>query len=528
MGRAGAADEEQYDRVVDITEAGADNSGEEPIDDVFAEEAQDDTLLKFPPGEYRANQLIVYQLSNFAMVGDDATLVPGDDYDEDLWLAGSEVDGVRIENFTLDHTAEGVAPEIDITTVGSLTIRNVEKQGFHPGTGTAFGFRTDTADSEVFVENLQLPDGGKAVGIYGTGEGPMTFQNCLVKGFTNNGLYASNISASVTVEGGLFKDNNIAQVRLGGPDSVIRNAQLEVTRPVKGPDSDIVNMRGVRVADGPGPVQVENCDIWLRGSQGTGGIVTAYSGGSLDVVDTQIYVDPEYTTPSSDGGQTSFGVFVDSEGDDTSEGTRTFDGVSITGGGQSRAGMLLRRDDNTITNLCLDQSGETRNGIIFEGSSNNVLSDSTVDVPDEEIILRDSSVKKANVATSGSCPSPSDSTDSESTDDSTTEETDDATPEEETDDATPEEETDDATPEEETDDTTPEEETDDTTPEEETDDTTPEEETDDATTEEATEETAETTTETETSTTSETSSQESSSSGDESSSSDDGDSCDKN
>ena len=64
MGRAGAADEEQYDRVVDITEAGADNSGEEPIDDVFAEEAQDDTLLKFPPGTYRANQLIVYQLSN--------------------------------------------------------------------------------------------------------------------------------------------------------------------------------------------------------------------------------------------------------------------------------------------------------------------------------------------------------------------------------------------------------------------------------------------------------------------------------
>jgi hypothetical protein len=395
-----------FDTVVNMVEAGADNTGRELIDDVFDDVKGDNTLLEFPPGTYVANELIFYALSNFAMVGDDATLVPGPDYREDVWLGGGDVEDVRIENFTIDNTKDGQGPEVDISAFGGLEFRNITKAGHHDGTGTAFAFQMIRNDGQGIIENVRAPDGGTAVGMYLQGDGPVTVRDCHIEGFTNNGLYASHISAPVTVEGGHFKDNNIAQVRLGSDGSSLSDATLEVTEPVVGPDTDVVNMRGVRIADGPGPVRVENCEISMRGASGNGGIVTAYSGGSLEVVNTRIYVDREYTTISSDGSRTSWGVFIDNPGDGYPSGSRSFQNVSITGGGRYMSGMLIRRGDNTFSGLCLNQTGEGRDGIIFEDSSNNTLADSTLDVPDETIVLRDSSVQKSNLAYEGSCPAP--------------------------------------------------------------------------------------------------------------------------
>lgn len=407
VGTAGASS--SYDQVVNIVEAGADNTGNKPIDDVFHEHATDDTRIEFPDGTYKVNRLNVYQLSNFAMVATgDATLVPGADYDEDLWIAGAETRNLTIAGFTIDNTADGVAPEVTLSSYEGLTIRNVHKRGFHSGTGVAFAFQM-LEGSDALVEGLSAPDGGKCVGVYAHGDGSMTFRNCNLEGFTNNGLYASRLDGPVVVDGGVFRNNNISQVRLGSPDSVVRDATLEVTRPVKGPDSDVVNMRGVRVADGNGPVTVSNCDISMQGASGTGGIVMAYSGGSLEVYDTRIHIDEAYTTPSSDGDLTSWGVFVDNSNDGDT-GTRTFRNVSITGGGRYMSAMLIRRSDNTMEGLCIDQDGEGRNGIIFENSSNNTLVDSVIDVPDQEVILRNSSVKRSGISTSGNCPAPGERT----------------------------------------------------------------------------------------------------------------------
>jgi hypothetical protein len=408
LGTASAGSGE-YDEVVDIVEAGADNTGQEPIDEVFDEHAADDTRIEFPDGTYKVDQLIVYQLSNFAMVGTgDATLVPGENYDADEWIAGAETRDLTIEGFTIDNTASGVAPEITLSAYDGLTIRDVRKRGFHSGTGIAVAVKMLDGGDAV-VEGLVAPDGGKCVGVYAHGEGSMTFRRCHLEGFTNNGLYASRLTGPATVEGGLFKDNNIAQVRLGSPDSVVRNATIEVTRPVKGPDSDVVNMRGIRIADGAGPVTISNCDFSMLGSQGTGGVVTAYSGGSLEVYDTRIYIDEAYTIPSSDGSRTSWGVFVD-DANGVDPGSRTFENVSITGGGRYRSAMLIRRSDNDMRGVCIDQDGEGRDGIVFEDSSGNTVSDSVVDVPDEEFVLRNSSVKRSDVSTSGSCPAPGDAT----------------------------------------------------------------------------------------------------------------------
>lgn len=405
-GPAIASDE--YSNVIDIVEAGADNTGEVPIDDVFHEYAADDTLIKFPEGTYKVNQLIVYELSNFAMVGKgDVTLVPGDDYSEEQWIAGTNTRDILVQNFTFDTTEDGVSPEIDVSAYDGLEFRDIVKRGYQDNGGAAFGLYMLTEDGQGLIQNVRAPDGGASVGLYIESEGPMTVRNCQFEGFADNGVYASASSAPIVVEGGRFRNNNISQVRLGSPDSVVRDAEMIVDEAVT--DNGIpVNMRGVRVADGPGPVHIENCDITMVGGQGNGGIVNAFSGGSMTVRDTRIKVGEDYTTVGSDGARTSFGVFAD-DPTEAEEGSRTFENVSITGEGTYRSAMLLRRSNNTMKGLCIDQGGEGRDGIALEDSSNNVLADSIVDVSDQEVVLRNSSVKRSGISHSGSCPEPGES-----------------------------------------------------------------------------------------------------------------------
>ncbi|EJN58473.1 right-handed parallel beta-helix repeat-containing protein [Halogranum rubrum] len=404
-----AAAESDYGTVVDIEEAGADSSGGEPIDDVFDDVKGDDTLVRFPEGTYRANRLIIYQLTNFAMVGEgDVRLVPGDDYDPDLWLAGAETRDVHIENFTFDHRGDDVSPQVDIGVHDGLVFRDITKIGSHDGGGPAVGLNIYDGGSAL-VERYVATDGGQSVGFYASGGGSLTVRDSHLERFADNGLYVSNLGGSVTVDGGIYRNNNVAQIRVGSPNSVVSGAVVEVDKPLPLPEDEPRNMRGIRIADGPGPVTIENCDITMKDSDGTGGIVGAYSGGSFDVTDTRIYIGADYTTIGSDGARTGYGIFVD-QATAADPGTRTFDGVSITGGGTYRSAMVLRRDGNTVRNCCLEQSGTGRDGIVFVDSTNNTVVDSTIDVTDDPIReVGESSVETSAISTSGSCPLPSSS-----------------------------------------------------------------------------------------------------------------------
>lgn len=408
------ADDGDYGNVVDIVDAGADNSGQEPIDDIFHEHAEDDTLIRFQEGTYKVNRLGLYGLTHFAMVGDSATLVPGGNYDES-WISGMADRDVRIENFTLDTSGDGVHPEVDINADDGLVVRNIHKKGFHDQGGVALGFHTNTSDGTAFLENIHATDGGESVGIYVQSEGPVTVRNCHVAGFQDNGLYASRGESPVEVEGGSYWNNGVAQVRLGSADSSVRNADIGVDRHVP-EDEDTINMRGIRIAEGPGPVTIENCDIWMKGAEGSGGIVGAFSGGSFNVRDTRIYIDENYTTIGSDGSRTSYGIFVDNA-TDAPTGEQTIENTSITGGGTLRSAVLIRRDNTTIRECCIQQSGDRRNGLIFENSDSNEVSNSTINVTNERFVLRESSVRRANNSAQGSCPAPGESTHKDTKDD---------------------------------------------------------------------------------------------------------------
>lgn len=414
-----SADTSQYETTVDIVEAGADPTGEEPIDDVLADYNRDGTLIEFPDGRYKINKLSLYKRENFAMVGTgDATLVPGDDYDRDLWIGGGFVRDLRFEGFVLDHSAENTDPQVAFGGFDNVVVRDITKRGYHDGGTTAFGFSTWDEDGHMLVENLQMADGSipqNPVGIYVNTTGTVTFRDCHVEGFGNNGLYASSSDGPVQVEGGVYKNSDIAQIRLGSPGSYVKDATVVV-------DDDHMdhdNSRGIRIADGHGPVDIEGCEIVMKSGQGGGGVVGAMSGGNFNLSNSRIYVSKDYTSVGSNGTRGAGAILVDEPTEISDPGTNTIENVAITGDAEYRSAICLRRDNNVIKDVCIHQTGYSRDGVTAErGSSNNRVENTNINVPDKEIYDKDGDISVSGLTLDDACAYPSgvDQTETTSTD----------------------------------------------------------------------------------------------------------------
>jgi protein-disulfide isomerase len=422
----GVALSSEYDTVVNVVEAGADPTGREPVDDVVEEHLDDDTLIKFPDGRYRVNNINFTGATNVAVVGTgDATLVPGDDYNVDLWVGGASLRDFRFEGFTLDNTAEEHHPSVGFSAYDGLVVRDVRKKGSHEGENTAFGVSVWDEDGSALVENLRMPDGSEpqtTVGVYVDSVGAVTFRDCHIEGFGNNGLYASHSDGPVHVEGGVYKNNDIAQIRLGSPGSSVQGATVAVDE--LNPNHD--NSRGIRIADGPGPVEVSACEIIMESGQGGGGVVNAYSGGSLTLRNSRIYVGEDYTTVGSE--RTAAAVLVDEPTGVDDPGSTTIRNVSITGGGSRLEAATFRRDDVTVESVCIHQTGTDRNGLVFtEQSQNNVVENVTINVPGK-VIAGGGEVATSGIDSQGTCVLPDALGDDEDGSDSTSDDPESAAP----------------------------------------------------------------------------------------------------
>ena len=376
----------EYDRTVNIVEAGADPTGSQPIDDVFQEVAEDGTLVEFPEGEYVANHLSLWGLTNFGMrATGDATLVPGEDYRKEAWIGGSNTENLLFEGFTLDTTEEGTSPSVTILCDDGLVVRDILKEGPQDDGNSAFDFRVVKADGTGLVENVRAPDGdtsGDAVGMFVNTTGTLTVRDCRIEEFGNNGLYASGSSGPVQVEGGFYRNNDVNCIRLSSPGSYVKGTDIVVEDPAK----DDGNYRGIRVSDGPGPVTIEDVDIALRSGQGSGGVVSAYSGGSFNLRNSRIHVSPDYTIVGSDQ-TTSYAVWVDVPSGIDDPGERTIQNVSITGGGHDFPAIDLNRDNNTIEGCEIQQDGEDRSGVyVANGATNNSVRNCAIEVTGEQVI----------------------------------------------------------------------------------------------------------------------------------------------
>jgi hypothetical protein len=365
--------EGDYDQVIDVVEAGADNTGGESIASLVSELADDNTLLKFPEGRYYMDELVRFTgFENFGMVGEDATIVPApaDEYKTEARMFKFGVyynpgENLHVEGFNIDYTAPNTGLRaFDLTVTDGLYVENITFEGVHDA-GTWGPMHVDIVSSDGYgvIKNVEMPEGGEytadtpqdampSVKWGPTGiilspyhSGRLDVKDCVIGAFPDNGFYQSALSPGrVVVTGGEYRNSNSANVRLTGEGSGIYNTTFIVDQ--NRPRDE--GQRAIRF-DG-GDVEVVNADISLAKANGEA-IAMLPSVESMTVKNTSIRVENSTTRDSNDAVSIAEG-----------SGDVTIKGGSIVQNYYGQALQILEGDGSlTIEDLEItgDASGAT-------------------------------------------------------------------------------------------------------------------------------------------------------------------------
>jgi hypothetical protein len=449
--------EQQYGTVIDVVEAGADDEGDESITPVLREHVDDDTLLTFPPGRYYMDEQLRFTgFENVGFVGEDATLVPATYHEFDgpqyrLFRMGtSNTPGreLRFEGFDIDQTASDTGIRVLSAVVeDGLVVRNVFIRGVHDsGTWGPGWFDITDPDGRGLVERFCAADGGlhvddtpnagnmwrgpTGIGVDPNHRGTLVFDGCVLGGFPGTGLYASNETGRIDVDGGRFRNSGTASIRLGGATGTIRDATIVVDenphdsngqhairldhgdqfalegisidipqpngdaiRIMNGVDTTSIVNSEISVADGlnngiridpeAGATAIQDVDIEIDGSANAVQI-HGQDAGAVDLQDVRI-------TGDADGSTMRHAILC------TRNGCR-FDELSVEQHGPNkRRGIELRGDDATVVD---SEFTTTHTPIVVHGADDvtieNCYADSVDDVSSLTIISDSGSVSLAN------------------------------------------------------------------------------------------------------------------------------------
>jgi len=276
-------------------------------------------LLVFPPGEYYMDKQWRFTgFDKFGIVGNDATIVsaPYEDFDDQghgvyrLFRFGTvKSPGGRllVDGFTVDQTADGAgARVIDTVVTDELVVRDIDIQGqANMGCAGTARFAVSDPSGTGIVERFNAPDGaawiqdtprdgtdpkdrgdtGIISNYYNRGE--LLFKDCVLGAYPSCGLYASDGSGQIRVEGGRYANSNVAQIRLGGTDSYVDGATVVVD---DSRDRDVAQ-RGIRLEDGNN-LRVLNTDIQITSpAPNNHAISVQNSCESSWIQDTQITIE---------------------------------------------------------------------------------------------------------------------------------------------------------------------------------------------------------------------------------------------
>ncbi|WP_425494413.1 right-handed parallel beta-helix repeat-containing protein [Natronoglomus mannanivorans] len=405
--------DDEYRTVINVVEAGADNTGTEPITPVLESVRSDNTLLYFPPGEYAMDsQFRFTNFEKFAVIGDDATLVPANYHDFDgpryrLFRLGTYNNPgahLRFEGFTVDQTV----PDTGIRTIETyvtdrLEVRSIYVRGQHDsGTWGPALFNVVDPDGTGIVEDFWAPHGGAwvdetphagnswrgPIGIEANQtEGTLQFKRCRLGAFPSNGLYACGGSGKIIVHGGHYKNSHPVSLRIGGTNSVIRWPTIEIdeTRTRDG------SQRGIRL---------ENGNVRIRGAliRNTSPMPTSHA---ISVMNSCSGARIEDTTIEMSGDGINHGIVVSPSAGETI--ILDTDITHETAGGYP---LWIRETDNQERVLCeyLSISGEAGDGAGFRDGircerDNCRFNVCEVDQPGRDGVKRNAMVNTGNDST---------------------------------------------------------------------------------------------------------------------------------
>lgn len=379
----------EFDTVVDMTaDADVDPTGAESIVPQLEAQAGEDTLLYFPSGRYLMDEVWRHRrFSNLGVVGDGATIVPLEGYTGNLFGLGSE-DGaarLRFEGFEFDLTE----PEsIPVPLRGMVTEELVVRDITVTGRGRKCRFDVTGPDGAGRVERLRRPDGGvdQAGCFVGPkNRGTLTFIDCRLSGFPDNGLYASPSEGPVRVFGGFYHNNDIANIRVSSP-SLVRGVHVRCDRTPPG----FQNMRGIRIRHGHGRVVVEDSLVeMLEGvHRSSGAVVVEPHMGTATVRNSRIRASAD-------------GVPAINARSPNHRRTASVDCLNVDVSGSASNGTAVRivdRDGCRIEHSHIRQDGENRDGISLIRSRNVVLCDVRIEVTGDPLVAEGTGPENRDVA----------------------------------------------------------------------------------------------------------------------------------
>ncbi|WP_160135819.1 hypothetical protein [Halococcus salsus] len=447
----------QFNTTIDMVEdMGCDPSGNEPCDNQITEAADDYTLLKFPAGEYKITEKnALLGMTNVGFLGEgDARFVVPENFNEKV-LVIDRGTGVLFEGIDIDQQADGATPALHIAGDDNIRVHDVEligqgihpdsipkdQPGYSPGTGgengnprvhdffypivrseTGTGLVTElSANNHGLMGTYNAGNGRSGIwvglGTYGT----ITFRDCRIEEFGSNGCYTSRTYGVVQYEGGVYRNNDNNQIRLGSENSYVDGATIEVDADAsEAPNPDeALNYRGVRIEMGhnytPVDVSIRNCEIPIRSAPRTGGAIVAEStAGHFEVENTRIGVD-------TDGVRAVLGKEPDGGSYDPPEKPHSaiLRNVSVTGDATDKEAIkLIDRPDSVVDGCQIEQTGANRDGILVTDSSETAIHDTVLDVTGTPVTREGSAgVDDFSVEDISSVDTPSGDTDSEQTTD---------------------------------------------------------------------------------------------------------------
>ncbi|ELZ31630.1 hypothetical protein C474_08152 [Halogeometricum pallidum JCM 14848] len=435
--RGTAKQYQSYDRVVRLADRGVGEASKGRVGSIIASELADDTLFVVPAGRHFIDPVRVNGYRNVGVVGAPngrTTLVPTSAASETGWLFTFENGGdFEFGRFDLDFRGEDVGASLTlIATVGNLYLHNVHAFGVYPYDTYGVGVSLTDPDGEGVIEQFIARDGstydspGAGIFVAQGHAGKLEIRDCEVWNWADNGVYASSPgyvggfkgqttadrgNGVVHVRGGVYKNNNIANIRIGSTYSSVRGALIRNERnptgdtwdarrypimPRSGSEPDpVVNSRGIRLTNRHHQL-VADCDIVMNAGRSDGAIVANGATGTNTIRNTRIHVDTDEVLypinlkgPSIDWRRYGF----------------TVTGVTITGTSTARdaAVRVQGRDDTSFENCCISLDGGNQNGIAFENCRNCAVSNSTIDVPGQMITTRDATVKRMKLRANGTC-----------------------------------------------------------------------------------------------------------------------------
>jgi hypothetical protein len=152
---------------------------------------------------------------------------------------------------------------------GNFEIRNITVRGKADASDGKMRFYPTSESAEVVARNFNLPDGSvdgdhTAIFVPRDAQGEAWFIDLHVEGWADNGLYASSPGyasggggAEIHVRRGLYKNNNISQVRIGSTNSSVVGTVTVADAPSPANQNGDRNARGLRIRAAGENIRVE-------------------------------------------------------------------------------------------------------------------------------------------------------------------------------------------------------------------------------------------------------------------------------